>query len=236
MVAGRIKKILIPEGTTRTLDSGLVTIRVFELGQHLHPDFEMPILTCSTPDRFHTVKSLVSGPIHSSVYGDWRIDTALKNLQFLFSAEHDCRMARCLPTALRRQVQERQETAQTTKMICHEDDKHFVVNTHALHNANLLRKFLPRNITAPKPLYDDREAGHHEIAVTLRVTQAEKRARTAAKRKATQDAKKNKARPTEVEQPESEDSHNEGSEGGETPVASTSRIAEETRAGKRRRV
>lgn len=74
-------------------------------------------------------------------------------------------------------------------MICHEDDKHFVVNTHALHNATLLRKFLPHNLTAPKPLYNDRKARHHEIAATLWITQAEKRARTAVKQKATQDGR-----------------------------------------------
>jgi hypothetical protein len=145
-------------------------------------------------------------------------------------------MARCLPTALQRQVQERQETAQTTKMICHEDDKHFVVNTHALHNATLLQKFLPRNLTALKPLYDDRKARHHEIATTLWITQAEKCARTAVKRKATQDGKKQKARPAVVEEPESEDNDNEdGDEDGETnDVAPASEIAEGTGAQKRR--
>ena len=99
-------------------------------------------------------------------------------------------MACCLPTAMQRQVQEHQETEQTVKSICHEDDKHFVVNTHALHNVTLLHKFLPCNLTAPKPLYNDCEAKHHEIAAKLQVTQAEKCARTAAKQKATQDAKK----------------------------------------------
>jgi hypothetical protein len=144
-------------------------------------------------------------------------------------------MARCLPTALRRQVQEHQETAQTTKMICHEDDKHFVVNTHALHNATLLQKFLPRNLTAPKPLYDDWKARHHEIATTLQITQAEKCARTAVKRKATQDGKKRKAQPAVVEEPESEDNDNEDSD--ETnDVAPASEIAEGTGAQKCRRV
>jgi hypothetical protein len=120
-------------------------------------------------------------------------------------------------------------------MICHEDDKHFVVNTHALHNATLLRKFLPHNLTAPKPLYNDRKARHHEIAATLWITQAEKRARTAVKRKATQDGKKRKAQPAVVEEPESEDNDNEDSdEDGETNgIAPASEIAEGTGARKR---
>ena len=121
-------------------------------------------------------------------------------------------MARCLPTALRRQVQERQETEQTVKSIYHEDDKHFVVNTHALHNVTLLHKFLPCNLTAPKSLYNDCEAKHHEIAAKLQVTQAEKHARTAAKQKATQDAKK-KAPHAVVDERELEEDEVDGERG-----------------------
>ena len=121
-------------------------------------------------------------------------------------------MACCLPTAMQRQVQEHQETEQTVKSICHEDDKHFVVNTHALHNATLLRKFLPRNLTALKPLYNDCEAKHHEIAAKLRVTQAEKRTCTAAKQKATQDAKK-KALHAVVDERELEEDKVDGERG-----------------------
>jgi len=75
MTAGRIKEILIPEGTTRT-EGALVTIEGFELGEHLHPDFEMPILTRSVPERWHTVKSQVSSFICS--YNGGNIDKDLK--------------------------------------------------------------------------------------------------------------------------------------------------------------
>jgi hypothetical protein len=129
------------------------------------------------------------------------------------------------------------------KSICHEDDKHFVVNTHALHNATLLRQFLPRSLTKPMSLYDDREARHHNIAATLWITQAEKRARTAAKWIATQDAKK-KARPASVDEPEAEeagegdeevgsDTNNEGGRIGDVPV-SDSEITQRAGAQKRR--
>ena len=40
MVTGWIKEILIPDGTTGS-EGGLVTIEVFDIGEHLHPDFEM---------------------------------------------------------------------------------------------------------------------------------------------------------------------------------------------------
>ena len=145
-------------------------------------------------------------------------------------------MACCLPTALRRQVQERQETEQTVKSIYHEDDKHFVVNTHALHNATLLRKFLPRNLTAPKPLYNDREAKHHEIAAKLRVTQAEKRARTAAKRKATQDAKKKKALHAVVDERELEEDEVDGERGDLRDPLTASEIVQGAGGRKRYRV
>lgn len=63
---------------------------------------------------------------------------------------------------------------------------------YALHNANLVRKAIPRELTAPKPLYANRKAHHDKIATTLRVSQTAKRVITQAKRKATLDAKKAK--------------------------------------------
>lgn len=101
-------------------------------------------------------------------------------------------MAICQPTAFRAQMQERQETSRTTKLIAHADDGHYIVNTHGLHNSHLLRKILPRDLIRPKPLHTDRFAHHAEIAVGLRVSQAEKRVRTEAKRKATMEARKKK--------------------------------------------
>ena len=116
-------------------------------------------------------------------------------------------MAHCQPLALHPQMQEYQKTSCTSKLIAHEDTSHFVLNMHALHNAHLFQRILPRELVAPKPLYDDRTTRHYEIATSLRVTQSEKRARTAAKRKATNDAKKRKKGtrvPSDGEAPESE--------------------------------
>src|ERR1700736_3976349 len=42
---------------------------------------------------------------------------------FKFSAQHDCRLGRCQPLALRPQMQEHQETSRTTQMIDHSDNK-----------------------------------------------------------------------------------------------------------------
>ena len=98
---------------------------------------------------------------------------------------HDCRLGKCHPSVLHHQMQERQETSRTVSLISHEGDGCFVINMHALHNATLLHNILPRHLTAPKYLYTDRMAQHHEVAAQLRVTQVEKRARTAVKSKAT---------------------------------------------------
>ena len=139
--------------------------------------------------------------------------------------EHDCRLACCSPTVLWQQVQEHQQTEQALKSICHEDNKHFIVNTHALHNMTLLCKFLPHNLTAPTPLYDNCEAKHHEIAAVLWIIQAKKCACTAAKQKATQEAKKKKIQHAVMEKPESEEGE-AGDEGGEThDIPSTLEIA-----------
>jgi hypothetical protein len=65
-------------------------------------------------------------------------------------------------------------------------------------------------------LYTDRKAHHYKIAAGLQVTQSEKRARTAAKTKATKEANKRKKQSTstatgervpdvELDEPETED-------------------------------
>jgi hypothetical protein len=89
-------------------------------------------------------------------------------------------------------MQEWQETCWTISLIAHKDDGHFILNLHALHNASIIQKFLLCHLTAPRPLYANRTARHYEISGGLCVTQAEKRAHTAAKTKATKEANKAK--------------------------------------------
>lgn len=82
--------------------------------------------------------------------------------------------------------QERQETVLQEAAIEHNTScRYFLVNTHALHNAASLRRHLPRSLFAPQSLYSDRKKRHQELAVQLRVTEANKRAATQKKRSET---------------------------------------------------
>jgi len=73
--------------------------------------------------------------------------------------------------------------------IQHKDTDRYLINTHAFHNAHLIRAVLPRDLTRPLPYSDSREADHFKIAHTLRGAQTSKRQLTADKRKATADKK-----------------------------------------------
>lgn len=111
---------------------------------------------------------------------------------FIFSVQHDCRLAKCPTSALCPQLQERRETTWMQHLVDHADDNHFLINLYGLHNANMIRSILPRHLYAPQPLYSDWKAHHIMLAGKLRVTQKNKRAATQAKRKATIAAKKAK--------------------------------------------
>lgn len=70
-------------------------------------------------------------------------------------------------------------------MMEHSDDRHFVINIHALHNATLIWKIIPPRLTLPACIYPDCQAHYFKLAAKLRVSQAEKREATKAKRAAT---------------------------------------------------
>jgi hypothetical protein len=78
-------------------------------------------------------------------------------------------------------MQERVESGLFKAYIEHKTIERFVINTHAFHNAHLLRATLPRSIVVPIPLYQEREAKHIEIAGSLRSMQEAKRTATKAR-------------------------------------------------------
>ena len=78
-------------------------------------------------------------------------------------------------------MQERVESGLVKSYIEHQPLERFVINTHAFHNAHLLRATLPRSLVAPILLHQDRQAKHIEIAGSLRATQEAKRTATKAR-------------------------------------------------------
>ena len=80
-------------------------------------------------------------------------------------------------------MQERVESGLVQTYIEHQPIERFVINTHAFHNAHLLRAALPRSLVAPILLHPDQQAKHFEIAGGLRVTQEAKRNARAAQKK-----------------------------------------------------
>lgn len=78
-------------------------------------------------------------------------------------------------------MQERIETPITEAFIEHKPVDIFLINTHAFHNAHLIRAILPRDLTAPIPYAPDRRSHHDQIAQNLRVVRDSKRAAVALK-------------------------------------------------------
>ncbi|EPQ52923.1 hypothetical protein GLOTRDRAFT_46299 [Gloeophyllum trabeum ATCC 11539] len=157
---GRICKILSPETSKTTCDTGFALVERFTVSSALHNRLKMPILTRT-----------LNGP---------------KDLLFLFNAQHDCAAGNCSPTALRPVQQERCPTSLQERCIVHLDDDQFILNMHAIHNAALVREVLPRQLTAPRHyLQPNRSARLAEIARGLQISGPAKRAESAAKAAAT---------------------------------------------------
>ncbi|KAJ7018199.1 hypothetical protein C8F04DRAFT_1329160 [Mycena alexandri] len=112
-----------------------------------------------------------------------------KDIMFNFNVQHACHTANCDATGERLRMQERVESDNTEKFIEHNALDRFIINSHAFHNAHLLRATLPRDLLAPIPLFADRRAKHDELATRFR---AEKDNRAAMrKRKAAETASSN---------------------------------------------
>jgi hypothetical protein len=98
-------------------------------------------------------------------------------MMFKFNAQHSCHTAECEATGERLRMQERVESDNTEKYIEHNPVDRFIINSHAFHNAHLLRAALPRALLAPLPLFEDRRTKHHELAAELREKQETRRAK-----------------------------------------------------------
>ncbi|KAJ7050132.1 hypothetical protein C8F01DRAFT_1068165 [Mycena amicta] len=175
---GRVLEILSSEDGKLNV----VTFEQFLVSERLHPQFDMPVL--HRPDTSGEHHICISATV-SFIRVFKPLTSCFQSILFRFSAEHDCRMAGCQPTAVRPVIQERVATSRTISLLEHADNKHFLINMTALHNATLLRRVLPRALTVPRPIYTDRRAHHSELAALLRVSQKSRRAATQAKRRVT---------------------------------------------------
>ncbi|KAJ7691414.1 hypothetical protein B0H17DRAFT_867957, partial [Mycena rosella] len=143
-ISGRISDILAD-----TTGAVLVVLEVFQI--------------CSSRDEVYGMPVLVRR--HSEV--EFSIVPA-KNIKFKFNVQHDCRSAKCDAAGVRLRIQERVESDQVENYIIHKSLDRFLINTHAFHNAHLLRATLPQNLVAPIPLFTERRAKHDELAAQLR--------------------------------------------------------------------
>ncbi|KZV67950.1 hypothetical protein PENSPDRAFT_583177, partial [Peniophora sp. CONT] len=145
----------------------LVTIDMYELArQQRHPLYDMPRLYVPHGEQPR------------------RMALRPEAVQFSLNVQHDCRIAGCTDSGERNVVQERVEINKKEKFIEHVTTVHeYIVNLHALHNAHLIRRYLPRNLTAPIPAYadpDERRDAHDTLAASLREERGEARAKKRA--------------------------------------------------------
>lgn len=88
---------------------------------------------------------------------------------------------------LQSEVQERQVTNRTECIIVHQDDTHYIVNLHGLHNAHLLRQIFPSSpdLLMSKPISEDRQALHFGLATHLCTLDAVRKMAAREKRETT---------------------------------------------------
>ncbi|KAG9093883.1 hypothetical protein FRC06_011327, partial [Ceratobasidium sp. 370] len=87
--------------------------------------------------------------------------------------------------------QERINTTLERQSVEHQEDKIFIVNMHALHNARRVREVLPRHLN--EPLEHDRQDFITAAAKQLHERQTARREEAARKRKAAREARDKEA-------------------------------------------
>ncbi len=182
LVTGRIVEIL----ANSTGKRALVILDLFHVLSERHGIFGMPMLARRNEETTYvvipaTVRLLLGWCLYLT------LNFKCQGLNFLYNVQHDCPLSKCTASGKQPILQERAESGQIEACIEHQPLERFIINTHAFHNAHLIRASLPRSLVSPIPLYPDRQRKHLECAERLRVAQQVKR--TAAK------ARKNQATP-----------------------------------------
>ncbi|KAF5371374.1 hypothetical protein D9615_009666 [Tricholomella constricta] len=172
VLAGRISKILLPsdQDPLTSPNGAVIVVEHFNVDTEKHARLDMPLLT--------RAGNVLLVPPH--------------DVLFIFNAQHDCLAQQC-KTVEEPVRQERHTTACRQPVVTHANDDHYIINTHALHNAHLIRETLPRSLTEPKTLFADRRGLHDRMAAGLRITGPAKRAKAKEKAKETRARKKDEA-------------------------------------------
>ena len=112
-------------------------------------------------------------------------------IHFAYNVQHDCPLAKCTASGKQPVMQERIESGLSKSCVEHLPIDRFIINTHAFHNAHLLRAVIPRPLTIPIPIhqFENRKLKHIEIAQSLQAMQEVKQAAAKAKGKQKQNEK-----------------------------------------------
>ena len=88
----------------------------------------------------------------------------------MFNAQHDCATARCTDSGRIPRRQERLELDDTEPVVEHKPLNVYLINTHSLHNAHLLRRAVPHDLITPVPYINpsERQAEHMKFATAWR--------------------------------------------------------------------
>ncbi|ADV24058.1 hypothetical protein I305_02437 [Cryptococcus gattii E566] len=78
-----------------------------------------------------------------------------QDIEFLFSAVHDCVVGGCLEDGEEVVFQERETTTKKVAVVRHRDEERFVINTCAFHNIDVLMSALPQELSQPRRLLKD---------------------------------------------------------------------------------
>ena len=168
-LSGQIHSILAPTGSAVTSTNTWVILEVFIISDVKDKRLNMPVLIRST----------------------WSCVAKPSDILFIFNAQHDCVPSNCgIVAKLANVCQERIETQVSKDTFVHKNDDRYILNLHALHNADLVREALPRSLVAPVPYFDDRYSKHCDLAAQLRNSNPAKRA--AAKAKGQETKRRNK--------------------------------------------
>ncbi|KDN33741.1 hypothetical protein RSAG8_13172, partial [Rhizoctonia solani AG-8 WAC10335] len=168
-VIGRVEQILMDSESGH----GIVILSVFDLAENRHPVLSMPVLVQTQPDICYT--TVVSS----------------YDVEFTINVQHDCISLSCPLSGVEDIRQERLNTTIQRQTVEHRDGAVFIINMHALHNAQRIRHVLPQSLTKPIPLHapQDRVVFLSKLSEQLHSQQTTRREELSKKRRVAREAR-----------------------------------------------